>query len=113
MSDEPERIKIPHHRLNLLISDFATGIIVSGPTSDGIFHLIFHADAAEVTSGSGVKVGAAAYKVGVEEADVRTFREDKTRITMPCSVFQALYDLLSRRYGIRAAEDVDADNSKA
>lgn len=113
MSDEPKKIEIKHLRSDHFTSDFATGVIVSGPTPDGFYHVIFYADAVALEKETAVRSEDGAYKIGIEPPDVLAFREDKTRISMPHHVLQGFVDLLGNRYGIRATQDTDADGSKA
>lgn len=45
MSEKPENIKIIHKPANDFRGYYVTGVVVSGPTSDDLFHLTFHIDA--------------------------------------------------------------------
>lgn len=104
----PKTIKIEHHRSPHFSSHFATNAILSGPSADGMYHLIFHAEAIGIKSETGELIEEeveeyekgvlASYKTKIQYDDLETFREDKTRITMPLQALLALRDLLNRQH---------------
>jgi hypothetical protein len=105
----PDEVKIPHHRSPHFSSHFATNTIVSGPTTDGIYHLIFSADAIGLLHETAnlVDTGApvveegmirASYKTHVGHDDLEYFREDKARISLTLGSLTQLRDLLNRLF---------------
>lgn len=109
MSDEKEKIKIPHHRANHFVSAFSSGAIFAGPTGDGLYHLVFYADAVGVTHETGIKIsetgGEIRYATSVESGDTAHFREDKARISMTADGLRSLLELLQTR--IKVADKGD------
>tara|TARA_R110002072_G_scaffold97995_2_gene215738 strand:+ start:23250 stop:23615 length:366 start_codon:yes stop_codon:yes gene_type:complete len=114
----PKEMKIPHHRAPHFASHFATNAIVTGPTGDGMHHIIFYADVVGIISETARLVDGdvkeheggvlAGYQTTVELDDTESFRENKARITMPHGALIQLRDLLNRTYP--ATEIKDEDN---
>lgn len=97
-----ERITIPHKLSKQFTSHLASGAIMSGPTPDGFYHLIFYSDVIGINHETGVlireKENSVSYKTKISEGDVERFREDKTRISMTESALEELYRLLKKRF---------------
>lgn len=94
-----KKVKIPHHRSNQFTSHFATGVILSGETSDGMRHLIFYADAIGIISETGTQIDGDIYSTSIEKDDLSSFREDKVRVTMNIQSMSKLYELLHGQFG--------------
>ena len=99
MTEKDGNIKIPHHRSTNFISEHATGVILSGPSPDGLHHLIFYVDAIGVQYETGESVGENRYVTSIAPEDILNFREDKARISLPSEALFQLYKMLDDRYG--------------
>jgi len=109
----PKTVKVEHHRASNFISTFATNVVLTGPSADGFYHLIFYADAVAInhetaqlveTSKTGTFETEARYKTRLDKDSFRPFREDKARITLPISTLAEIGDLLIRRVPIEPAK---------
>jgi len=98
-------IKIPHHRSNQFTSHFATGVIMGGPTPDGMNHLIFYSDVIGVNSETGTEIAPGVFKAAVQLDDIQQFREDKARISMRTESLKSLYNVLRDRFGTEPKVD--------
>ena len=108
----PKELKIPHHRAPNFSSHFATNASITGPTGDGMYHIIFYADVVGLISETArlnekdvtenEKGYLAGYNTTIELDDTEHFRENKTRITMPFGAILQLRDLLNRIYPVEA-----------
>lgn len=105
----PVKAKILHHRSPHFSSHFATNTVVAGPTGDGMYHLIFNADAMSVphetaellsTDGEVTEDGyiKAEYKTIIKHDDLEYFREDKARITLSRESVIRLRDVLIKLF---------------
>jgi len=85
--DVPQSLEIPHRRAPGFASHYASGVILSGPSSDGIYHLLFHADSIAVIKETATYSGdleklddgsaKATYTTRFDAGDTEPFREDK------------------------------------
>lgn len=105
--DIPEAIDIEHHRSPSFTSQHATGAILSGPSIDQVWHLIFYADCVSIIKETANYAGDftphedgsahAGFQTSINQNDVKNFREDKARISMPINSLKSLRDLLNKR----------------
>lgn len=111
MTENDKNIKIPHHRSPNFISEHATGVVLAGPSPDGLHHLIFYVDAIGIQSETGESIGENRYVTSIDPEDVLNFREDKARISLPTETLMRLYGMLHDRYGVKEEQAKD-DKSK-
>lgn len=95
----PSEILIPHRPSPRFIRDFASGVIVSGPSPDGTYHLVFHADTINIVAETAVRLQDDAYRTQVKDDQIQRFREDKVLLTVPGYALQDLYNLLHEKFG--------------
>jgi hypothetical protein len=93
-------LKIPHKLSRQFGSYYASGTVLSGPTADGMYHLIFYFDSVSIDTETGIPdtEGSPAYTVSIEPGDVIRFREDQARISMHDKSLRMLYNLLKERF---------------
>lgn len=104
-----EDIKVPHKLSKEFISQVATGALLSGPSSDGLFHLVFFRDAVSVeyeTAKPTLDEGK--YTVHLEPDSINSFREDQSRISMPALALKSLADIISQH--LKKTENAEAGN---
>ena len=98
MADKNGTIKIEHKRSRHFTSQFATGTILSGPTPDGYYHMIFYSDVVDVVSETGIKSAEDKYSLSIQKDDLFNHREDKARISMDEAALLRIYTLLKERF---------------
>ena len=93
-----EKIKIEHHRGNDFSSHYASGMIITGPTADGLFQIHFFMDTKGIVSETGVPIDedGIEFKVTLGEGDMIQFREDKARISLSKLTLINLQDVIGR-----------------
>lgn len=98
-------LKIPHKLSKQFSSYVATGSILGGPSPNGLYHFIFYLDSMWIESETGTPVAPVSgsdesqrYEVKLEKGDIRNFREDQARISMPEEAAKALYRLLQEKF---------------
>ena len=119
-NNEKKIFKVPHRKSPHYISDYATGTIISGPTNDGLYHLIFYSDAISINSETGINVQSIqnnkgevieAYELGISDGDVEDFREDKAKIALSKQAIVSLIELLKKQ--ISDTDRLAGDNEQA
>ncbi len=97
MADK-DKIKIPHKLSKQFASFYANGMFISGPTTDGMFHLTFYADAVGIKSETGTPISdTGQYAVSIEQDDTIQLREDQTRVYVSQGTLRSIYDLLKQK----------------
>lgn len=113
----PETIKLKHRQSPNFIGDYATGAIFSGPSPDGLYHLIFFSDTVEINSETLQLAESSAdadstvrnYQSSFGVGDLENFREDKARISLTHQAIIKLRDLLISQIPLETANVASAD----
>ena len=114
----PKTMKIEHHRSPHFSSHFSTNTILTGPTADGFYHLMFFTEAVGIKSETATLKGEATkdekgiiaeYTTHIGFDDLENFREDKARITLSYDSLLRLRDLLNRQYPPEKEKETDGE----
>jgi hypothetical protein len=104
-TDEGElkkEVRIEHKPSKDYASHTATGGLLSGPTSDGFYHLIFYADMVEINHEVSVLVSQgleqAIYKTEIPPGSISMFRENRARVSMSEEAMRQLSHLLQAKF---------------
>ncbi|MCI0557149.1 MAG: hypothetical protein MN733_01540 [Nitrososphaera sp.] len=103
-------LKLEHKLSKDFVSHVATGAILSGPTSDGLFHFVFYRDAVwiEYESGRPIPEKANTYESYIDAGDIKNFREDQARISMSEKVLRSLSELIQKK--LEKKDEAKTDN---
>lgn len=94
----PEKFKLPHHRSTTFVSCQASGVILSGPSNDDMWHMIFYHDTVAINSETMTKTNTPGIYTGsIEETDIVRIREDQARVSLDNAAIKSLYNLLKVR----------------
>jgi hypothetical protein len=110
VAEENDKIKIEHYRSPHFTSTSATGALISGPTPDGLYHLIFYSDAMRIEYETGVPREDGVYKISLEKSGIRALREDKALISMTPETLRRLSLALVTKFAPKKEAD---DSDKA
>ena len=100
MSDKTEQkkeLKIAHLPAPDFSSHIVTGSILSSSSSDGLFHIIFFADAVKVDYETAYSVEGGepdVYRLDMDQGSLTQFREDKCRLSMSLDSLIRLRDVI-------------------
>ncbi len=97
-----KEVRIKHKPSKDFASHTATGALLSGPTSDGFYHLVFYADVVEINHEVSVLVSQdleqATYETKIPPGSVSMFREDRARVSMSEGAMRRLSHLLQAKF---------------
>jgi hypothetical protein len=100
-----KEVRIEHKPSKDFASHTATGVLLSGPTSDGFYHLVFYADVVEINHEVSVLVSQdleqATYKTEIPPGSISMFRENRARVSMSEEAMWQLLHLLQARFSER------------
>jgi hypothetical protein len=97
-----KEVRIEHKPSKDFASHTATGVLLSGPTSDEFYHLVFYADVVEINYEVSVLVSQgieqATYETEIPPGSISMFRENRARVSMSEEAMRQLSRLLQARF---------------
>lgn len=102
-----EKLRLPHHRAGNFASFYANSTIMSGPSPEGMYYLVFSEDTISIEHEILVPVEGQenAFRPAIEDDSIRQFREDKARMAMTEQGLRNLYEMLEKRFGAKGASE--------